>query len=400
MTLIPELRSELALMVERKLRRRRRWFFGLTPVVLVVTTTAALAAGGVISIGSPAKAPVALGVAKPDADTGVVVAGTDRVLSLRVPDTDGGPPWGLRLYSTTRGLGCVTPGRVADGKIGVYGRYGAFDDDGRLHPFDPDTSSGSPSDCTPLDAGGRLFLSVNANPVVASANPLGDCAPRIGTTSLCAAGTERTLLYGLLGPQAKSVTYTTPAGPKTVPTTGPEGAYLIVRPSSERSPSIGASRYPEAEAITEIAFRDGRTCSSQVLQGNDPASVCPLPGFHPLPLKLPTRAEIGARVTATARQGRRFWVLRVKFRARVAVQDATAAYNVRIFPPSKRRGRSATAVTSRNIRAGEQVEQVFEHLNGGGEYRIVVSYHRAAEPGQMPMGLGGVTVGRFRLRIP
>ena len=92
--------------------------------------------------------------------------------------------------------------------------------------------------------------------------------------------------------------------------------------------------------------------------------------------------------------------MRVKFRARVAVQDATAAYNVRIFPPYSKTGRSTTAAIQRNIRAGERVEHVFEHLNGGGEYRIVVSYHRAAEPSQMPMGLGGVTVGRFRLRIP
>ena len=91
---------------------------------------------------------------------------------------------------------------------------------------------------------------------------------------------------------------------------------------------------------------------------------------------------VGARVTATARQGRRFWNMRVRFKARVAVTDGTAAYNVRIFPPSSKRGRSTTAVIQRNVRAGEEVEQVFQHLNGGGEYRIVVSYHRETEPGQ------------------
>jgi hypothetical protein len=404
MTLIPELRAELAAMTARKVRRRRRWFFGLTPVALVVTTTAALAAGGVISIGSPAEDPPALGVAKPDADTGVVVKGTDRLLSPRAADPDGGPPWGLRLYSTTRRLGCLMPGRVVSGKIGVYGRYGAFDDDGRLHPFAPDTVGNSFSNCAPLDAGGRLFFSVNDGTLVASASRTERCSPRIGTqggSGLCAAGTERTVLYGTLGPQAKSVTYTSPTGPKTIPTSGPEGAYLIVLPSGKDISGTGPSRYPQAEAITQIAFHNGRTCTRATLESPDVGTACPLPGFRPLAVKLPTREEIGAPVTATARLGRRFWVLRVKFRARVAVEDATAAYNVRIARTKTERGRSTTGVTHRNIHAGELVEQVFQHVNGGGEYRILVTYNRTAEPGQLPMGTGnGVTVGRFRLRIP
>jgi hypothetical protein len=88
----------------------------------------------------------------------------------------------------------------------------------------------------------------------------------------------------------------------------------------------------------------------------------------------------------------------VRFPARVAVDDGTAGYEVRMFPPGKT-GRGASGTTRRFIRSGEVVEQLFQHLNGGGEYRIVVSYLRVAEPGRTPP-LRRVTVGRFRLRIP
>ncbi len=45
----------------------------------------------------------------------------------------GGPPWGLRLVKTSRGLGCVQLGRIREGKLGVLGRDFAFKDDGKFH---------------------------------------------------------------------------------------------------------------------------------------------------------------------------------------------------------------------------------------------------------------------------
>jgi hypothetical protein len=89
----------------------------------------------------------------------------------------------------------------------------------------------------------------------------------------------------------------------------------------------------------------------------------------------------------------------VRFRAPVAITDAGSAYNVRISKEGS--GRASIAVTHRNIARGDVVTQRFQHLNGGGTYRIKVSYHRATEPAQWdPSGAGGVTVGRFRLRVP
>ena len=64
-----------------------------------------------------------------------MIASSVRVLPLRVADPDGGPPWGLRVARTSRGLLCVEVGRVVGGRIGVLGRDGAFHDDGAFHPF-------------------------------------------------------------------------------------------------------------------------------------------------------------------------------------------------------------------------------------------------------------------------
>jgi hypothetical protein len=328
MTLIPELRAELAATLERRARRRRRLLFGLTPVALVATGGLALAASGAFKTQPTA----AIGKGRSDADSGVVAKGTDRLLPV---STEG---WQLRL--TRRGeAGCLTPERVGGPKAEPL-------------PI---------RDCGPLDAGRRLFMSA----------------------------VDGKRAYGTLGPNAQSLTYETPAGPKTVATTGPEGAYLIELSST----FMGAGRYPVHPDITSITFRDGRTCTRDQFD----AKQCPLPGFRPPKLNLPDQDEVGGPIIATARQGRRFWNLRVKFRARVATDGIVTGYSVRMFPPGHT-GRSAMAVVDQPVRAGQLVEKVFQHVNGGGEYRIVVTYNRVDEPGQQPAGnLNPVTVGRKRI---
>ena len=220
------------------------------------------------------------------------------------------------------------------------------------------------------------------------------------SSGLCATGGERTLLYGLLGPQAASVTYESGRGTKVARTSGPEGAYLIVlRSEPDTYPSGYPSRYPTDGRIVAITFRDGRTCSGERAQGRHrrgPMSAARAPAARASGGDETAARRAGA---ATARQGRKYWAMTVRFRARVAVTDATSAYNVRLFSPGGS-GRSATAIVNRNIKAGEMVTQRFEHLHGGGTYRILVSYHRATDPGRTPMGFGGVTVGRSRLRVP
>jgi hypothetical protein len=400
MTLIPELERELRSMAARRRRRRIRWFAGLAPVVVVTGTTAALAAGGVIPIGSPAQDPGA-GQRKPDVGWGVVVPGTDRVLGVQVPDPDGGPPWGLRIVSTTRGLGCLQFGRLVDGRIGALGRDGAFKNDGRFHPFAADALLG-PADCASLDANGRLFTNVVAGNVAASASLLGGCHPRkftrgVPESSYCDERSLRMLYYGTLGPEAASIT----AAGETIPTVGPEGAYLIVtRPSNERLNGFAASEFPMNGPITQIAFKDGTTCKLG-RTGPTPRDSCRLPGYVPKPVPNLTEADLAAPVSARRVRRGKWWRIEIRFKARVAITDASAAYNVRISSPQGRqRGRYAVGVTSRNIAAGETIVQRFTHQRGHGVYRGTVTYNRAAAPGQMPMGPNGIKVGEFSVRLP
>jgi hypothetical protein len=68
-------------------------------VACLIAAGSALAASGVFQTGSPVE-PVSPFV--PDAGRGVAIAGSVRLLALRVSDPDGGPPWGLRVLKTTR----------------------------------------------------------------------------------------------------------------------------------------------------------------------------------------------------------------------------------------------------------------------------------------------------------
>ncbi|MDA0181646.1 hypothetical protein OJ997_15175 [Solirubrobacter phytolaccae] len=398
MTLIPELREELRTTAVRhaRPRRRRRWWFGLAPVVLVAGTTAALAASGVlqIPIGEPAKDPPELTrlAPTPNTEIGTVAVGTERLLAVRAPDPDGGPEWGLQLASTTRGLGCLLPGRVAQGRIGELG------DDGRLHPYPRDVVR-NPGECALLDRGDRLFHNVARERYSARAVRLGPCSPGATDRRLCTDGPARTLLYGTLGPRAKAVVYRTPDRKlRTLSTVGPEGAYLIVLPAgaSDVIRSV-PDTHPLDERIVGVHFDGGRTCAGSALRSQE---TCPIPAYRPLRVERVTQKDVSAKIHARFRQGRRFWNLRVSFRVPRAVTDARTAYSIRISPPGNT-GRGTTGWTRRDLKRGERVEQLFSHVNGGGEYRIWVRFHQATDPGQAnPLGANGVTVGRLRVKIP
>ena len=55
------------------------------------------------------------------------------MLPIAAPDPAGGPDWGMRVLSTTRGEGCLQLGRIVDGKLGALGQDDAFANDGRFH---------------------------------------------------------------------------------------------------------------------------------------------------------------------------------------------------------------------------------------------------------------------------
>jgi hypothetical protein len=102
---------------------------------LLVTTTIALAATGVILTGEPVRPEELL---NPSVGEGVPAPGASQLLALRVPDPEGGLPWGMRIVRTTRGEVCLQIGRVQDGQLGELGIDGAFHGDGRFHPIPAD----------------------------------------------------------------------------------------------------------------------------------------------------------------------------------------------------------------------------------------------------------------------
>src|SRR3954468_4698809 len=117
--------------VERELiaaatrRRRRRLRLGGTLAVAGAGVAAggALAATGQIELGSP-DPPVRHTPEAAGRGTGVPQPGTSRLLGVRTADPRGGPPWGIRVFTSSRGYPCAQYGRVVGGRLVRIGRDG------------------------------------------------------------------------------------------------------------------------------------------------------------------------------------------------------------------------------------------------------------------------------------
>jgi hypothetical protein len=254
-------------------------------------------------------------------------------LAAEEPDPSGGLQWGLRTFQSQRLEGCMQVGRLQSGQIGALGQDGAFSNDGRFHPIPLHENF----PCAQTDASGHLFLNIFEQQMPASAptgSTHGGCRPssnqpppsvlrrlrrRPPTVPTCPAQDLRNLAYGVLGPDAVSITYT--RGNQTVTQrTGPDGAYLIVTPATEQSCTIGlrgggrsciesggeiTTSTPGSEVITAITYRDGHVCHLPTLGLSARAiraAGCPnvgyvrFPPFHP-----PTIAEAQASAPMTVR---------------------------------------------------------------------------------------------------
>jgi hypothetical protein len=259
------------------MRLRQRRHFRAVAVVLACLVVAgpALAAAGVFQTGTPVGASV---LAQPNAFEGVAIPGSVRLLSLRVPDPDGGPPWVLRALKTTRGLECLQLGRLVDGRIGVIGEDGAFHNDGRFHPLSENTFEFN-FNCGTLDADGHSFANDVLYGLPASALQTrqgvdGGCHASMPLpphtrihwlVPVCPPGSLRDVYFGMLGPDATSVTYTTTDGsPASTTTAGPDGAYLIVlKHTSERYGESGGPTLTDftGNPIRGVSYTTGRSCT-------------------------------------------------------------------------------------------------------------------------------------------
>jgi hypothetical protein len=317
---------------DRRVPSRQWRVLGAMVMALLALTAVALAASGLLS-GAPCRPPRGIPIDRnPRAGIGVTVAGTAQLLALRVPDPAGGPPWGMRVLRTTRGLRCVQVGRVVNGQLGVLGQDGVAGNDRRFHALAP--SLVDPWDCVTLDAHQHAFIGNETDTAYASGPVFTrSCAyPGEGSHEpLCPAGDRRMLAYGLLGPDAQSLTYLAAGRSTTVAAVGRDGAYLVVLRATARGDTglAGSSpgAFPGALAIT---YKDGRSCRPE-------PGGCALKGYAPPTASLqrvgPVHVHLAIR--RYQRAGKSYADLLVTFRAPVAITAANLSYTlVTKLPPA------------------------------------------------------------------
>lgn len=307
---------ELSVAVRRRahlpwyLRLRSRNSRALTVLLAaLVVAGPAVAAVALLQSGSAVKPE---GPLTPRAFNGVALRSGGQLLSLRVPDPTNGPPWGLKLIRTTRGLLCVQVGRVAFGTVGALGQDGAFGNDGKFHPFSLNYQSGPP--CVTPDARGNGFLNMAIYSVPANGLS-GDNAAEC-RQPLCKAADLRDVYYGLLGPEAIGITYQTANGGLATETTaGSDGAYLIVRRAQGQSGHPGvsfgggggytydASLFPGA--VRSVRYRDGHVCHVAAPSRHGRGS-CPVIGYAQPATPLPTPAQVASKITARIEPSRSY----------------------------------------------------------------------------------------------
>ena len=510
MSYLPDLRSELVQAARRReharasapsgarggARRRRRagrwprawrWRWAALNVALgLAGTLVGLSAAGVFHRGT------ALGPEVPpsaSSDDGVAVAGSVKLLGLRVPDPAGGLPWGIRIARTTRGLTCVDVGRVDFATIGVLGQDGAFADDGRFHPVADDVFD--PLGCDVSDARGDGFVNVALQDAPASglfAGPAaaGGCSPAeakggvltrfvkgslrrsrvsarltpgahpMPSTRTCPAGDLREIYFGLLGPDARSITYRVPGGGlRTISTSGPQGAYLLVLPQATKgclAPAPLDGRRDECRygfrgdrggpdvpsgVIAAVSYRDGHTC--HVPAPGTFASMfgaCPPVGFVPVRQAPLSAAQLSTPISVEEVPARAYCakaqavepcdggvppgfrslsgippslLVRVSFTSRVAIPNSASYYEIELHYPQDRGCTTGGTggPTSSDIRAGQRVTQssLVPYSCPGVMHGTVSYVPTEGAASSMPItGLPGqgrsVLVGRFSFTVP
>jgi hypothetical protein len=422
--------SELEREIERiardagTIRPRRRWWrsSALLALLSLGIATVAVAATSGLLFGAPVKNPPGLHL-DPKAGLGVIT-GPGKLLAVRADDPAGGPPWAMRMVKTSRGLGCLQIGRLVDGKLGVLGRDGTFNDDGKFHERGAEIIQ--QTDCQQTDGAGNIFIAMSYIGLPDSADYTG-CAPRkypgVRRPS-CPAGSLRNVYYGLLGPQAKAVTYHAADGRVTrEPVTAPQGAYLVVLPTNPARHNVGyfSPGVTPATGLRSVEYRDGSTCRIVSARRIGGARSCPLKGFVAPKLTPVPSAQLATTVhvrvgTRPERPGpgihRRPGMppilaqrrVTVTFRARVAA-DARSFYTVSV---QMHGGKGCSLGTfgpiAKDVTAGTVLTETLDFpYRCHGVAKIDVGYTQRRKPGQMPFDIGGfgnAKVGTALARIP
>jgi hypothetical protein len=434
MTVLPTVRSQLCAAAERLAQdpSPRRLSFarggrrrpGRTPLIAIAIALLLLGGafgGGLIKFGKPSKGGQEF--ANPKAELGALTPGSVRLLPARTPDPAGGPDWGMRVLSTTRGVGCIQVGRIVDGKLGALGQDRSFKNDGLFHEL-PVTGRFNQFSCVALDGAGRIFNNVVQGELPASAAylqgpscepPGAHHFPTVTYGPNCPQADERNLYYGLLGPDAESVTYVLDGQSHTIPTVGADGAYLIVTraPLHQLLGFAGATTadvVPVDGPITELHYREGKTCHLNGRSWIGGTSACTPPLEVPVgyvPVAPPPSAEgvaalLSVRIVHEPHVGEE---ILVSFDSRVPINTDRSDYQIRLYAPGEPHTRfSGGPPFNRNIGAGQRVtlgaSEPGGHLKPG-LYTGDVTFVYATGPALLE-GPGTVYrhVGSFSIRVP
>jgi len=455
----PEPRAAAPRRRRRRLRTSRR-VLALSVGFTLLVAAVALAAAGVFSEGTALGPETAASAGERE---GIALPGTSRLLPLSTPDPEGGLPWGVRVSPTTRGLTCLSVGRLDYATVGVLGQDGAFADDGRFHPLSPNYFE--PLGCAVTDADGHAFVNVALRQLPASGlwaqtpadggcqaapPPVRDAAPeQLHTTAAppatCPAADVREAFFGILGPDAKTITYHVPGGgTQTTPLLAPDGAYLLVfregtipvNPlgnGSTGGPGLAAGE------IAAVTYADGNTCrvpTESLVESCSPVGYIPQKGTATPPRELATTAHVRLREanrycttghitlpcegtpppdskpipSPPGQADQQQQVLaEISFRAPVAVTSSRAFYEAAISygHVCKDNGAGAEDPTDYNIRAGQLVTITFLIPRScAGPVSGTVQYVQAdgAATATPVVGLPGqakpVTIAQFRLQVP
>lgn len=411
---------------------RRLALAGAFVLLILAGATIALAATGVILTGAPVAVPASL---TPTGGAGLPLPGQSRLLSLRVPDPTGGPPWGMRVVHTTRGLVCVQIGRVEDGQLGELGTDGVYDDDGLFHPLRAGvlpTYAGGAAESGAMSERGSCVLAYGdvsasneawGSAVAAEFSGADENAAFESARSGAAAAHRREVAYGILGPHAVSVTYRAANGLRTIPVVPPVGAYLIVQPDRAASRSSeGHGQAPGTDtpgegpgtvgALAKITYEDhGRRCES----GSDAETggnvnvghPCPAPNPYPPSLRVtpPGPYERHPSASFTVSHGR-VLAATLSFPAPFAVTSAAEEYSLAAEACGPRAEGTGVAVLDRNVARGATVKLTLDYPFSAPCARrslVVNVLYQAAGPdakrsyGRAP---GELVMGTVELKLP
>lgn len=230
-----------------RLRPRRGWHVFLTILVAGGLTTGALAATGqlrTISAREPQLPPNSR-------QYGGVRVSDGRVLSLRVADPEGGPPWALRAFTTNREAACVQVGQIYRGQFGET----ELDRAGRVVFRRREAQQGADGVmCSGLERNGFAVLRGDRE-LIRRGRPKPGFDPTFGSCSMvrnaCELKSMLVVRWGMLGPGARSATFLDSAGRRTeqqVLSPSDGGGYLFVE-------KVDPAPYEAYERVTEAFDR-------------------------------------------------------------------------------------------------------------------------------------------------